>query len=595
MEQGTAADNTGPKSGMRYHASFLWRFIVFALPFFSAAHKWRNRGWLAVIGSLTVAQVAVQVGLNSWSARLYNAIEGRHLEAFLGLITEFLLLLMASILVFSITLYAKRRLEFAWRVWITKNTLSVWMAQGRHYQLGLVAGRDGDNPDGRIAEDIRVTTEQAVELGQAAFYCTLLFGTFVAVLWNLSGVIHLDIGGTVIPIPGFMVFVALIYSAIGTSLALWAGFPLVGASNLRQTVEANFRFGLARSREYSESIALISGDADERTHLQELLRGVRRGWERQTYGLVRIIVFTTAYGVLANPFPLLVAAPRYIMGFISLGTLMQMAQAFSQVTAALAFPVDNLSGLALWRASVERVMALQNALGGLQEKLGENRIEVKREGNSLQLAGVRVMEHDATPIMKELMAKIGPGEHVSIEGKTPICHKLILAIAGLWPWGAGKVTLPEGATMFIATDRPYVPVGPLGEAVCYPMTLNACVPDDINAALTRAGLGDWAGHLGVVENWETVFSVAQQQRLSFARMLLHRPDWILLSEATNALDAVGQREMAELLIKEFPLATIVAVGRVGLSDGFFQRVLHVEADAASGGMASAKTSVATPG
>jgi putative ATP-binding cassette transporter len=567
---------------MLYHCGFLWRFVLFALPFWSAEHKWRNRGRLALIAALTVAQVAVQVGLNSWSARLYNAIEGRHLEAFLGLIATFVLLLLASILVFSITLYTKRRLEFAWRVWITKNTLSVWMARGRHYQLGLVAGEQGDNPDGRIAEDIRVTTESAVELGQALFYCILLFGTFVAVLWTLSGVIHVEIGGTVIPIPGFMVFVALIYSAIGTSLALWAGFPLVGASNLRQTVEANFRFGLARAREYSESIALIGGDTDERTHLQELLRGVRRGWERQTYGLVRIIVFTTAYGVLANPFPLLVAAPRYIMGLISLGTLMQMAQAFSQVTAALAFPVDNLSGIALWRASVERVMALQDALGGLEEKLGANRIELRHEGDSLHFAGVRVMEHDAVPLMHELTAEIGPGEHVLIEGKTPICHKLILAVAGLWPWGAGKVTLPAGANIFIATDRPYLPVGALGEAVCYPLTLGVCVPDDVNSALRRVGLGDWAGHLGVVENWEAVFSVAQRQRLSFARMLLHRPNWIFLAEATNALDAAAQREMAELLVKEFPSAAVVAVGPAGMFDGFFQRVLHVEAETASG-------------
>lgn len=581
MKQDTPADSTRPKRGMLYHCGFLWRFVLFALPFWSAEHKWRNRGRLALIATLTVAQVAVQVGLNSWSARLYNSIEGRHLEAFLELIVTFVLLLLASILVFSITLYTKRRLQFAWRVWITKNTLSVWMAQGKHYQLGLIAGENGDNPDGRIAEDIRVTTESAVDLGQALFYCILLFATFVAVLWELSGVIHVDIGGTVIPIPGFMVFVALTYSAIGTSLALWAGFPLVGASNLRQTVEANFRFGLARAREYSESIALISGDTDERTHLQELLRGVRRGWERQTYGLVRIIVFTTAYGVLANPFPLLVAAPRYILGLISLGTLMQMAQAFSQVTAALAFPVDNLSGIALWRASVERVMALQNALGGLQEKLGANRIEVRHEGDSLHFDGVRVMDHDAVPLMHELTAEIGLGEHVLIEGKTPIAHKLILAVAGLWPWGTGKVTLPAGAKIFIATDRPYVPVGPLGEAVCYPMTLGVCVPDDINSALRRVGLGDWAGHLGVVENWDSVFSVAQQQRLSFARMLLHRPDWIFLSDATNALDAVAQREMAELLAKEFPSATVVAVGRAGMFDGFFQRVLHVEAAAAS--------------
>jgi putative ATP-binding cassette transporter len=246
---------------------------------------------------------------------------------------------------------------------------------------------------------------------------------------------------------------------------------------------------------------------------------------------------------------------------------MQMAQAFSQVTAALAFPVDNLSGIAQWRASVERVMALQNALNGLQEKLGANRIEMRREGNSLQLAGVRVMEHNAVPLMNEMTAEIGPGEHVLIEGETQLCHKLILAIAGLWPWGAGKVTLPAGANVFIASVRPYLPVGALGEAVCYPLSLGVCVPDDINRALRRVGLSEWAGHLGVVESWDHVLSAAQQQRLSFARMLLHRPDWIFLAEATNALDEAGQREIAELLVAEFPSAAVVAAGRAEFSTG----------------------------
>jgi putative ATP-binding cassette transporter len=581
MTQDTTAGSARPKTGIRGHGGFFWRFVLFALPFWSAEHKWMNRGRLALVAALTVAQVAVQAGLNSWSARLYNALEARQLDTFLEQIVTFALLLLASIAVFSTSLYVRRRLQFAWRVWLTKTTLSVWMAEGRHYQLGLIAG-DHDNPDGRVAEDIRVTTESAVDLGQSLFYCILLLGTFIHVLWTLSGVVHVGIGGTVIPIPGFMVFIALTYSAIGTSLALWAGLPLVAASNLRQTVEANFRFGLVRAREYSESIALIRGDADERTHLQELLRGVRRGWESQTYGLVRIIVFTTAYSVLANPFPLLVAAPRYIMGLITLGTLMQMAQAFQQVTAALSFPVDNLSSIAQWRASVERVMALQDALGGLQERLGENRIEVGHEGDSLHLAGVRVTEHDAVPLMREMTAEIGPGEHVLIEGDTQVCHKLILAVAGLWPWGAGKVTLPAGANIFIASDRPYLPVGALGEAVCYPLTLGVCVPDDINSALRRAGLGEWAGHLGMVDSWEHVLSAAQQQRLSFARMLLHRPDWIFLAEATNALDEAAQREMAALLVAEFPSAAVVAVGRAGLFNGFFQRVLHVEAQNASG-------------
>jgi putative ATP-binding cassette transporter len=540
-----------------------------------------NRGRLAVVAALTVAQVAVQAGLNAWSRRFYNALEARRLDAFFEEIVTFALLLLASLVVFSVSLYVRRRLQFAWRVWLTKTTLSVWMAEGRHYQLGLIVG-DHDNPDGRIAEDIRITTESAVDLGQSLFYCILLLLTFVDVLWALSGIVHLEIGATVIPIPGFMVFIALTYSTIGTSLALWAGLPLVAASNLRQTVEANFRFGLARAREYSESIALIGGDGDERTHLFDLLWGVRRGWESQTYGLVRIIVFTTAYSVLANPFPLLVAAPRYIMGLISLGTLMQMAQAFQQVTAALSFPVDNLSNISLWRASVERVMALQDALNGLQDKLGENRIEVRHEGNSLHLAGVRVMEHDGVPLMHDITAEIGPAEHVLIEGDAQVCHKLIFAIAGLWPWGAGKVTLPADANVFIASDRPYLPVGALGEAVCYPLTRGECVPDDINSALRRVGLGEWAGRLGVVDSWEHVLSAAQQQRLSFARMLLHRPDWIFLAEATNALDVAAQREMAALLVAELPSAAVVAVGPARVFEGFFQRVLHVEAETASG-------------
>jgi vitamin B12/bleomycin/antimicrobial peptide transport system ATP-binding/permease protein len=184
--------------------------------------------------------------------------------------------------------------------------------------------------------------------------------------------------------------------------------------------------------------------------------------------------------------------------------------------------------------------------------------------------------------MHELTAGVGPGEHVLIEGDTQVCHKLILAVAGLWPWGAGKMTLPAGANVFIASDRPYLPVGALGEAVCYPLTLGVCVPDDINSALRRVGLGEWAGHLGVVEDWDRVLSAAQQQRLSFARMLLHRPDWIFLAEATNALDAAAQREMAALLVAELPSAAVVATGRTGLFNGFFQRVLHVEAETAPG-------------
>jgi vitamin B12/bleomycin/antimicrobial peptide transport system ATP-binding/permease protein len=567
--------------GFLDHCGFLWRFVHFALPFWSSEHKWINRGRLALIAALTVAQVAVQAGLNFWSARLYNALERRELDTFLGQVVTFGFLLLASLAVFATALYVKRRTQFAWRVWLTKNTLSVWMAEGRHYQLGLIAG-DHDNPDGRIAEDIRIATESAMELGQSLLYCVLLLITFIKVLWTLSGVVHVPIGNAAIPVRGFMVWIALTYATIGTSMAVWVGLPLVGASNLRQTVEANFRFGLVRAREYSESIALISGDVDERNHLFELLRGVRDGWQRQTYGLTRIILFTTAYSVLASPFPLLVAAPRYILGLITLGTLMQTAQAFQQVTAALSFPVDNLSAIAQWRASVERVMALQDAMGGLQQKLGANRLALQHEGTVLQFAGVQLMQHDGTPIMQPLSAEIRPSERVLISGDLQVSHQLMLAIAGLWPWGAGQLTLPAGAQIFVATDRPYLPVGALGEAVCYPLSSGVCVPADIKAALHRVGLDEWADRLALVDNWEQVLSLAQQQRLSFARILLHRPDWIFMSEATNALDTEAQKEIAALLAAEFPAATIVAAGQAALFNGFFKIALRIEASAASG-------------
>ena len=261
-----AAGSTFLSRMLRNHGGFLWRFIKFALPFWFAEHKWMNRGRLAAMAALTVAQVAVQAGLNFWSARLYNALERRQLDAFMAQIVTFALLLLASLVVFAVSLYVRRRLQFAWRVWLTKTTLSAWMTDGRHYQLGLIPG-DHDNPDGRIAEDIRITTESAMDLGQSLLYCVLLLITFVKVLWSLSGVVHVRIGETTMPIHGFMVWIALTYATIGTSIAVWVGLPLVGASNLRQSVEANFRFGLARAREYSESIALIGGDPDERVHL----------------------------------------------------------------------------------------------------------------------------------------------------------------------------------------------------------------------------------------------------------------------------------------------------------------------------------------
>jgi putative ATP-binding cassette transporter len=579
MATSTVNAQPEPLGSISHYTGFLRRFARGALPFWSASHKWMNRARLLGLLLVTCAQVAVQVGLNFWNARLYNALEERAFAQFITQLYVFGGLLLASMAVFACQILIKRKLQFAWRVWMSKEVLGRWMDRGRHYQLGFMH-EEHSNPDGRIAEDIRVVTESAIDLLQSLIYCILLLGSFVTVLWTLSGIVHISIGGARIAIPGHLVWIALAYATVGTSLALWVGRPLVGASNLRQGVEADFRFGLVHARENAEAIGLIHGDTDERGRLLDLLHGVRIGWTRQTAGLTRITLFTSAYSVLASPFPILVAAPRYIMNIITLGTLMQAAQAFQQVTASLSWPVDNLATIAQWRASVERVLALQDALASLDRMAaskGPGRIDLQETGTSLRFDHLRIDRPDGTVIMPPLTEAIETGEHVLIQGIPEVCRKLLQVIAGLWPWGEGTVLVPADLKCFFATDRPYLPIGALAGVVCYPASLGVCEPDAIVAALQRAGLGELVPRLHETDDWAQALSLAEQQRLSFARMLLHRPDWIFLADATASLDEDGQSEIANLLHDEFPAATMVAIDTHGVFGGFFQRTLHVAA------------------
>jgi vitamin B12/bleomycin/antimicrobial peptide transport system ATP-binding/permease protein len=579
MALNTADQLPNSGSSIGHDTGFLRRFARGVMPFWSSSHKWMNRARAVALLLVTCAQVGVQVELNFWSARLFNAIEQRAFGPFVAQLYVFAALLAASMAVFGLQILLKRRLQFAWRVWLTKTVLDRWMDRGRHYQLGFLHD-EHSNPDGRIAEDIRVVTESAIDLAQSFFYCVLLLGSFITVLWSLSGVLHVVLGGVHVAIPGHLVWIALFYASVGTSMALWVGRPLVSASNLRQTVEADFRFGLVHARENAEGIALIHGDTDERGRLLELLRTVRSGWKQQTAGLTRITLFTSAYSVLASPFPVLVAAPRYIIGLITLGTLMQTAQAFQQVIAALAWPVDNLAGIAQWRASVERVLTLQDSLATLDGFLatsGPGHITYQPSGTTLRFDALRIARPDGSPIMLALTGEIAPGEHVRIHGAPEVSRRLLQVIAGLWPWGDGSVTMPGNVNCHFATDRPYLPIGALAGVICYPASLGACEPAAIEAALRRAGLAELVPLLHDTEDWQQTLSLAQQQRIGFARMLLHRPDWIFFADATDALDDEGQHEMAALLQEEFASATMLAADTRAVFCSFFQRTLEVEA------------------
>ena len=555
---------------------FLWRFLLLAGPLWKSEAKWRVGLLTVLLVVLTTGQVALAIVFNSWYERLFDALEQRALSRFVLLIGILLLIILGSAGVTTIHLWIKRRIQVNWREWLTDRLLNEWMTSGRHYQVAQIPG-DHDNPDGRIAEDIRITTEYAVDLAHSLFYCLLLLVSFAQILWTLSGPPALRFGDLELYLPGHMVWVALVYSAAGSAVALILGVPLVRAANARQSAEANFRFGLVRTRENSLAIALLSGEADERRGLRELFRGAVGAWDRQTVALAQLLLFSSSWTILSQVFPILVSAPRYIVGAITLGVLMQTAQAFQQAVSALSWPIDNLSKAAEWRASAERVERLHNAIEGLMKHIppgGPPSITVEPYGRpSLAFIDCAINDPDERPVLASFRTEIKAGEHVLITGDPGAAVKLFKAVAGLWPWGRGRIGLPSNGDIFFMPQRPYVPLGTLGEAVCYPTDPRTCNVETIHDALRRTGLEELIPRLGSREAWEQSLATADLQRLAFARLLIHNPRWIFLHEATSSLDAAGRAAMMALLLDAFPAATLITIDQDPALAAFHRRHL----------------------
>ncbi|MBN2751401.1 MAG: ABC transporter ATP-binding protein/permease [Rhodospirillaceae bacterium] len=556
--------------------SFFRRFLGLAMPFWSSEDGWRLTGLGLALLILTVTQVAFPIALNVWNEKLFNALEEREMQRFEALIGVLFLIIVGNVLVTSTHLRVKRRLQVAWRQWLTYRVFRDWMSGGRQYLLNYVPG-DHDNPDGRIAEDIRITTEAAIDLAHSLFYSILLLISFTQILWTLSGPVLTTFGGLEVPLPGHLVWLAIVYSVLGTVVAWALGRPLVRAVDRRQTDEANFRFGLVHARENAMAIALLHGETGERRHFRSLFRRVVQAWDGQTWALTKLMYFTSSWSVLSMAFPFLVAAPRYITGMISLGILMQTAQAFGQMTAALSWPIDNLAGVAEWRASVERVLRLVDGINLISRRIvagGHDGIHVTQsETSELTFRDVEIADSTGATQIARFSTLIAAGERVLVTGDPGAAVKLFKVAARLWPWGHGRVGLPSGASIFFMPRRPYLPIGPLRTAIVFPEVPSVEHDDALRAALVRVGLNDFAKRLDDVENWEQNLAVGEQQRLGFARLLMHRPDWIFIEEATNGLDREMERQMMELTVAEYPKAAIITISHRTSVQAFHQRRL----------------------
>ena len=548
------------------------------------SEEWRS-AWAitAAVVALTLLQIALQIGLNLSNRDFFNALEQRDGDEFFWQLGVFTALAVAGIVAAVLQLHARQTLQVWWREWQVRRLQRLLLSDSCHYRLQFLSGA-ADNPDQRISENTRWATSTAVELAIGLLHSALLLVSFVGILWTVSGALPVVLAGHETEIPGYMVFAAAIYAVVGT-WATWAiGRPMTAINALRNEVESDHRFALVRLRENSEGVALIRGEADEE-------RGLRRAFGRVSAVMVdlnrverRLMGLTSAYGMMTHIFPLLVVSPRYFAGAISLGVLMQVGSAFSEVTKALTWFMTNYPRVADWVSHVDRVIELEDSLrdaarlGGGQDAVSVEEGAAADGSEVLRLEGLGVAAPCGAPLVRRADAVVRPGERVLIQGESGTGKStLFRAIAGAWPWASGSIRMPGRDSAMFMPQRPYLPLGTLGAALAYPAAPGAFTDAEMGTALARCGLARLAERLGEEARWDRILSLGEQQRLAFARALLHRPRWIFLDEATAALDEANQDAMMRLLQDELPASAVVSIGhRPGL-DRYHGRVLTLRA------------------
>lgn len=562
---------------MRRSDNFFTRFVLLAGAYWCIEeHKVDRRFRTFILFLLTIAQIIIAVIITQWSAALFDALDKHAMRSLLAQVGYMVLILIANVLITVSHLNVKRRIQVEWREWLTDYLIGRWMQQANHYLVTHIKG-EHDNPDGRIAEDVRIATESAIDMAHSIIYNFLILSSFAVILWSLSGVVVVDLWLIQIPIYGHLVWLAFIYAGIASWIGWQIAKPLTTATNDRQTAEANFRFALVNARESSQAIALIHGEINEQHRFHHLFTDIINVWQRQTQAFARIMSFTSGYSVLSMAFPLLVAAPRYILGSITLGALVQSAQAFQHTISALSWPVDNTAKIAEWRASVERLLGFVKALDDLAQELNPadpRWIAIEKSTESrLVLQKVCITKLNGDTVTVGLDADIILGERVLLSGNSNASTKLFRAILGCRPWGCGRISLPI-EPLFYMPPRPYLPANnTLRTAICYPADASIFSQINLENALELVDLSDLITQLDQIDEWAKILARETQQRLGLVRLLLVKPQWILLQEAFDSLSPTDEEKALRLICQQLPQATLLTISNLPSAMRFHHREL----------------------
>lgn len=559
----------------------LTRFWISARGFWGAGGGRLSRVLSVGLFGLIILQISFQYGINVWNRAIFDAIEKKDASTVFYLTGVFFPLAIGSVAVGVVQVFTRMNIQRRWRAWLTNSVVSRWLANGRYYQLNLVDG-DHQNPEYRIAEDLRVATDAPVDFAAGVTQAFLSATTFIVVLWTIGGALTLSVGGSTVTIPGFLVIAAVIYAAIASSSMAIIGRNFVSVSESKNQAEAEYRYALTRVRENGESIALLGGEEEERSGIDRSLGNVLRQWARLCGQHMRTTVVSQGSSLIAPVIPILLCAPKFLDGSMTLGQVMQAASAFTIVQAAFGWLVDNYPRLAEWNAGARRIASLMLSLDGLERaESGEgiNRIERgETEGDAmLRLNELSVTLNDGTAVVGESEVVIEAGERVLVAGESGTGKStLVRAIAGLWPWGGGSVDFHPDRRIFMLPQKPYVPSGTLRRAIAYPGAADDWTVEHMAETLEKVGLAHLNEKIEEDAPWDQTLSGGEKQRLAFARLLLHRPDIIVLDEATSALDATGQDKMMQLLQDELKEATIISVAHRAELEEFHSRKITLE-------------------